>query len=234
MTSCSRTRAGIVVVAVAVVAVMLPARMDAGASQRATAPRLRESRLPAQIPEAFGGGEVVLEVTVDPRGAVARIDRVRVTPPYAELVADSAALWQFDPATVVIDGRSQRIAAQVLVVALFRPPSFYAGPAPVVPPQSLGVPSPRLPRLTTVAMPAYPPTATGSGMVLVEIELSRHAEPRGYRTIGPVTGFDAAALDAVRGWQFGAPAAADAPDPLFVYAVVGFRAPLAPVTPQRR
>ena len=134
MTSCSRTRAGIVVVAVAVVAVMLPARMDAGASQRATAPRLRESRLPAQMPEAFGGGEVVLEVTVDPRGAVARIDGVRVTPPYAELVADSAALWQFDPATVVIDGRSERIAAQVLVVALFRPPSFWSwwevSPAP--------------------------------------------------------------------------------------------------------
>lgn len=234
MTSCSRTRAGIVVVAVAVVAVMLPARMDAGASQRATAPRLRESRLPAQMPEAFGGGEVVLEVTVDPRGAVARIDRVRVTPPYAELVADSAALWQFDPATLVIDGRSEHIAAQVLVVALFRPPSFYAGPAPGPPPQTLGAPSARLPRVQSVVMPAYPPTATGNGVVLVEIELNGRAESRAYRIVGPPSGFDSAALDAVRAWRFGTPAAADAPDPLFVYAVVGFRAPLAPVAPQRR
>jgi hypothetical protein len=43
-----------------------------------------------------------------------------------------------------------------------------------------------------------------------------------------------AALNAVRAWRFDAPPTDDAPGPLFVYALVGFRAPLAPVTPRRK
>jgi hypothetical protein len=229
----SNSRALIVVVAATVT--MLPqAHIDAGRSQRATAPRLREGHLPTQMPEAFGGGEVILELAVDSRGAVTRIDRVRVTPPYTDLVADSAAEWRFAPATAVIDGHPAPVAASVLVVAIFRPPSFYAGPATGVPPDTLGAPSTRLPRVHSVVMPAYPPTATGSGLVLIEIEMDGHGERRGDRVVGPTSGFDAAALDAVRAWRFGAPPAADAPNPLFAYAVVGFRAPVALATPQRK
>jgi TonB family protein len=228
------TRARIVVVVVAVVAAMLSARTEVAAGQRVTAPRLREGRLPAQVPEAYGGGEVVLELTVDPRGTVTRVGRARGTPPYTDLVAASTGTWRFEPAAVTIEGRPTSVPASVLVVAIFRPPSFYAGPAPGAPPEVLGATSPRVPRPTTLVMPGYPPTATGGGMVLVEIEMSGRGEPRGYRTVGPVTGFDAAALDAVRAWRFDAPQAPDTPDPLYVYAVVGFRAPLAPVTPQRR
>jgi len=186
------------------------------------------------MPEAFGGGEVVLEIYVDPRGAVIRIDRVRVTPPYTDLVVNSSAAWQFEPATAVIEGHPTPLTGSVLVVAAFRPPSFYAGPAPGTPPQTIGVPSARLPLVRSVVMPAYPPTATGNGLVLIEIEMNRRAEPRGYRIVGPTSGFDSAALDAVRAWRFGAPEATDASDPLFAYAIVGFRAPLEPATrPQR-
>jgi len=79
----------------------------------------------------------------------------------------------------------------------------------------------------------YSDTSRGDGIVLVEVEMSGRAEPRNYRIVGSRSGFDAAALDSVRAWRFRAPQAADAPDRLFVYAVVGFRAPLAPVTPRR-
>ena len=61
--------------AVAVVTAMLGARIDVVAGQQATAPRLREARIPTQMPQALGGGEVVLEVTVDRRGGVTRVDR---------------------------------------------------------------------------------------------------------------------------------------------------------------
>ncbi len=220
-------------IAIALVAVMLSASVATQAAQRATAPRLRESSVPAQIPGALGGGEVVLELTVDSRGGVGRIERLRATPPYTDLVADSAAAWQFDPATSMIEGRPTTVAAPVLVVAVFRPASLYGGPAPGVPPETLGVTSPRLPNLVSAAMPAYPPTATGSAIVLVEIEMSGRADPRGYRIVGPVSGFDTAALDAVRAWRFDAPRAPEATDRVFVYAVLGFRAPLAPVTPPR-
>jgi hypothetical protein len=221
-------------ISAALVAVILSAALGASAEPRSTSPRLREGRLPAQIPQAFGGGEVVLELTVDARGSVTRIERIRVTPPYADLLVNSAAQWRFEPATVAIEGRATSVAAAVLVVAVFRPASLYAGPAPGVPPQVLGAPSPRVPRVESIVMPAYPPTATGDEIVLVEIEMSGHAEPRGYRIVGPASGFDTAALDAVRDWRFGAPQAPDVPDRLFAYAVVGFRTPLAPGTRQRQ
>ena len=82
-------------------------------------------------------------------------------------------------------------------------------------------------------MPAYPPHATGNGMVLVEIEMTARAEPRGYRRLSPVSAFDSAALGAVRAWRFSVPRAIDAPEPLFVYAVLGFRTPLAPAPSPR-
>jgi len=221
-------------ISAALVALILSAAVGAALEQRSTSPRLRESRLPAQIPQAFGGGEVVLELTVDSRGVVTRIDRIRVTPPYADIVVNAATEWQFEPATIMLDGRATSIAASVLVVAVFRPASFYSGPAPGVAPQVLGAPSPRVPRVESIVMPAYPPTATGDGIVLVEIEMSGHAEPRGYRIVGPASGFDTAALDAVRAWRFGAPQAPDVPDRPFAYAVVGFRTPLAPGTRRRQ
>ncbi|MEX1129422.1 MAG: hypothetical protein WEB50_12710 [Vicinamibacterales bacterium] len=218
----------------AAVAVILSAALGAATEPRSTSPRLREGRPPAQIPQAFGGGEVVLELTVDSRGGVSRIERIRVTPPYADLVVNAAAQWRFEPATVAIEGRATSVAASVLVVAIFRPASLYAGPAPGVPPQVLGAPSARVPRVESIVMPAYPPTATGDGIVLVEIEMSGHAEPRSYRIVGPASGFDTAALDAVRSWRFGAPQTPDVPDRLFAYAVVGFRTPLAPGTRRRQ
>jgi outer membrane biosynthesis protein TonB len=212
---------------------ILSAAVGAAAEERSTSPRLRESRLPPQIPQALGGGEVVLELSIDSRGAVMQVERVRVTPPYIDLVVNSAAEWRFEPATVMLEGRATAVPASVLVVAVFRPASFYSGPAPGVASQVLGAPSPRVPRVESIFMPGYPPTATGDGIVLVEVEMSGRAEPRNYRIVGSRSGFDAAALDAVRAWRFGAPQAADVPDRLFVYAVVGFRAPLAPVVPRR-
>jgi outer membrane biosynthesis protein TonB len=221
-------------ISAALVAVILSAALGASTEPRSTSPRLREGRPTAQIPQAFGGGEVVLELTVDSRGGVTRIERIRVTPPYADLVVNAAAQWRFEPATAVIEGRANtccRVSSRGRGV-----PASLAlrGSGACVPPQVLGAPSPRVPRVESIVMPAYPPTATGDGIVLVEIEMSGHAEPRGYRIVGPASGFDTAALDAVRVWRFGAPQAPDVPDRLFAYAVVGFRTPLAPGTRQRQ
>lgn len=67
--------------------------------------------------------------------------------------------------------------------------------------------------------------AVGDGVVVVEIEM-RRGEPLNYRIVGAASGFDAAAFDAVRSWRFGPPQDSDVPDTIFVYAVLGFRAPL--------
>jgi TonB family protein len=203
------------------------------AAQDNTAPRLIKDGLPAGIPQALGGGEVLLELTIDPNGVVQQVGRLRATPPYTELVADAIAAWQFEPATTVIDQRRTRITGSVLVAAVFRPPSLYAGPAPSQSPRDVAVPSPYGPYPEALVMPAYPPTAVGSGLVLVEITMTAGGEPRDFRLVSPVSGFDVAALDAVRKWRFRPARASEVPDRVFVYAVLGFRTPLAPPQPLR-
>jgi TonB family protein len=199
-----------------------------------SSPRLQDGRFNAPIPRAFGGGEVVVELTVDSAGGVADIARVRTTPPYLDYVVDAVGKWRFAPATALTDGRVTAVAAPVLVVAVFRPPLVYAGPAPGARSQLLGAVSRRSPGVASVTLPAYPPTAIGDGIVIVEIEMTRQAEPRDYRIVGAASGFDNAALAAVRTWRFAPPQDSKVPEPIFAYAVLGFREPLTLPAPKPR
>ena len=214
-------------VAIAALIVAAPAAVGVASGQVPTAPRLCDGRVAADIPRAFGGGEVVLELTIDSEGSVAEVKRVRMTPPYLDFVVKSVTPWRFTPATAVLDGRVTTVAAPVLVVAVFRPPLVYAGPAPGPRTQVLGSLSRRVPSVESVALPAYPPMAIGDGVVVVEIEM-RRGEPLNFRIVGPASGFDAAALDAVRSWRFGPPQDSDVPDTIFAYAMLGFRGLLTP------
>ncbi len=209
-------------------AAMLAVSVGPAAAQDKTAPRLIKDGLPATMPQALGGGEVLLELTIDPNGIVQRVDRLRATPPYTEMGADAVAAWQFEPATTVIDQQRIGITGSVLVAAVVRPPSLYAGPAAGQSPRDIAVPSPYSPYPEALVMPAYPPTAVGSGFVLVEITITAGGDPRDFRVVSSLSGFDGAALDAVRQWRFRPARATEIPDRVFVYAVLGFRSPLAP------
>jgi TonB family protein len=177
--------------------------------------------------QAYGGGEVVLEVTVAPNGTVAGVEAIRSTPPFTELVARAASEWRFGPGTATIEGRATPVRTSVLVVAAFRAPTLYAAPAPGGQPAATGAASPAVPQLVSIAPAAYPPNARGDGVVIVEIELTRFAAARGYRVVTPQSGFDNAALEAVRAWRFNAPRDSNAPERLYAYAVLGFKEPVA-------
>jgi TonB family protein len=206
-------------------AVLLVIATAAASQPGATAPRLRSGPTPEPAPEAFGAGEVLLEATVAPSGAVAAITPLRDTPPFTERLLDAVSKWQFAAGTAIVDGKLTAAAAPVLVVGAFRAPTLYAGPAPGAVPQTLARPSARVPALQSVVMPNYPAKAVGDGFVIVEIEMTRLGVTRGYRVITTASGFDLAALDAVRAWRFTPPSAATA-ERLFVYAVIGFRSPV--------
>jgi TonB family protein len=193
----------------------------------ATPARVKDAVAPALPVQAYGGGEVVLEVTVAPNGAVAGVETIRSTPPFTEVVARATSEWRFGPATATIDGRATPVRTSVLVVAAFRAPTLYAAPAPGGQPATTGAASTAVPQLVSIAPAAYPPNARGDGVVIVEIELTRFAAARGYRIVTPQSGFDNAALDAVRAWRFNAPRDSNAPERLYAYAVLGFKEPVA-------
>ena len=199
----------------------------AAARQTATSPQLRQGRVPATTLHALGGGEVVLELNIGATGRVTEIKQIRATPPYTGLVSDAAATWQFTPATTTVEGRTVAVAAPVLVAAVFRPPTIYAGPSAGTPPRTTGVPSPRVPGVESMEAPAYPATHVGDAVVLIEIEMTSRAKPVAYRILSPASGFDDAALDVVRVWRFTAPPGGDVPERLFAYAIAGFRTPVA-------
>ncbi|MGE3889184.1 MAG: TonB family protein [Vicinamibacterales bacterium] len=191
------------------------------------APRLKGAgALPRAAQLAVGGGEVALELFVGNDGAVAKVEVLTSTPPFTDAVTAAVRGWQFDPAQDTIDKQLVAVPGRVLVLAAFRPPAVYASPAPGGPTQVLGRPSAALPQPGALTMPPYPPKVFGDGTVLVEIEMSAAGAPREYRILGSKSGFDAAALEAVRSWRFGAPSLSRVPDPIYVYAIVSFREPV--------
>ena len=193
-----------------------------------TAPRLRAgSQAPIASPLVTGGGEVALDVTVGTGGRVTKVDVLRATPPYTDLVSSAVKGWQFESAVAAVEGKLQPAEGHVLVVAVYRPPQVYAGPALGTGSAVVGEPSPELPQPGALTMPAaYPPRATRDGTVLIEIELTAAAMPTAHRVMTPPSAFDGPALDTVRGWRFGFPTQPTGATQLFAYALVGFREPI--------
>lgn len=193
-----------------------------------TSARLRAgASVPLAPPLVAGGGEVVLDVTVDPSGSVVRVTPVRATPPFTDLMASAVKGWRFEPASAAVKGGLQPAEGHVLVTAVFRPPQVFAGPAPGVPPVQVGQVSPSLPQPGALTMPAtYPPRAVRDGTVLIEIELSAAAVALSHTVMSPASAFDSAALETVKAWRFGVPPRPSGAGRLFVYAVVGFREPI--------
>ena len=209
-------------------AALLTLGVTVASAQPATSPRLRDGNPPVPAPQAYGGGQVALALTVGAGGDVQGVELLRDTRPYTDALIDAIRGWRFAPATTNVGGRLSPAPAPVLVVGVFRAPTLYAAPAAGATPRILGTPAPALPDLQSFVVPAYPPNVAGDGNVVIEIELTRLAAARGYRVVSPRSGFDNAALDAVRAWRFIPPRAAELPDHLFVYAVLGFRTPVSP------
>lgn len=188
--------------------------------------KLVQDGLPEQPKLTVGGGEVLLELAVTSSGAVGRVDRLRVTPPYGDLVASAVENWRFKPATIVKDGRRESAESKVLVAALFRPPAMYMGGTLGEPVRDLAPPSGEAPSVRELIAPPYPPNAKADALILVEVEVGSGgtvAETRVLRSGGV---FDDAAIEAIKRWSFTPPRIAGAPTS-FAYIIVGFREPVA-------
>jgi len=191
------------------------------AAQPAFVPAQYKSGAVPGVPDhAVGGGEVILDVSVNRSGGVSDIKVARSTPPFTDLVSAAVQRWQFQPAR-----GSQPVDSVVLVAAVFRPPTINT-PTIGKPPTDTSTMSPDGPFPLTMVTPSYPARAIGNRLVLVEVRVGTGGNVADAKVIGSTSGFDDAALDAARRWSFRPAEVGGARVSAFAYLMFGFREPV--------
>jgi TonB family protein len=189
-----------------------------------------------QLPKtAVGGGEVILELTVDAAGRVTAVAPLRTTPPFADSLAEAARAWQFTPAEELAasdTGRAEStplraaVASKVLVAGVYRPPALNTptlGEAPRdVAPASDDVPLP-----VSIVAPPYPPTALNGGVVLLEAQIGADGAVTSATVVRSAPPFDAAAHAALLQWRFRPARWRGRAVASIAYAIFGFAVPIA-------
>jgi len=187
-----------------------------------TAARYVAGAIPQNQVMAVGGGQVLLEASVDARGNVVATRSLRTTPPFTEPVRAAVQQWTFDPA---MDNVQTPVGSTVLVAAVFRPPTIdtptLGEGSRDVAPASDEVPFP-----TTVVTPLFPPRAMFDGVVMVEVLVGTEGRVTESRVVRSAPPFDGAALDAVNQWRFRPARVKGAPAAVYAYVVFGFRQPV--------
>jgi len=204
------------------------AALAIGAPDQAMPARYLSGGVPDVPVQATGAGQVFIELAVSDAGAVVGVKPLRSTPPFTEAVAAAVQGWRFIPARDTDDPKKplEAVASMVLVAAVFRPPTLLNGPVAGDPPKEVGAASPATPFPGSVVVPAFPPKALASGLVMVEVDVDPSGAVTDARVLVSASGLDDAALDAARKWTFrparlhGRAASAEA------YLIFAFRQPV--------
>jgi outer membrane biosynthesis protein TonB len=199
-----------------------------------TPPRFLKGVLaPLPPPTVVGGGEVLIEATVDRTGRLTRPIIIRGTAPYTQMVLDAVAGWRFDPARAAgPDGREDAVDAPIAIAAVYRPPILLNAPTLGEAPNEWSRPSSEVAYPLSMATPNSPPQARDSGVVLLEVTLNEAGRIAGTRGIDSTGGFEGAAQAAIASWTFRGASYRARPVPASVYVFFGFQSPVAPPPPR--
>jgi TonB family protein len=196
-----------------------------------TPPRWQGGAVPALPALAVGGGQVLVELSIDPSGEVTRVTPLRVTPPFTEPVSSAVRGWRFKPATATVlrdDGLAEApksVASRALVAAHFRPPTLIT-PTLGERPADVGSASSSVPVPVATVEPLYPPKAIASGVVLIEALVDERGSVTEAAVIRSAPPFDAPALEAARQWRFRPATLEGRPAARYVYVIFGFPQPV--------
>lgn len=179
-----------------------------------------------------GGGEVLLEVSVDRTGLVTGIRPLRETATFTERMTQAVRTWRFAPAEVEIpmarrkpDGPTVEPAdSKVLVAGVFRRPSVI-GVTLGEPIRDVAAATTDIPFPTSLVTPTYPPGTMSPGVVLVEVRVDARGDVSDAKIRIPSAGFDSAALSTARQWKFRPAKAGSTNVPAVAYIVFGFPVP---------
>jgi TonB family protein len=179
-----------------------------------------------------GGGEVLLEVSVDRTGAVTGIRTLRGTATFTERMTGAVRTWRFTPAEVQIPAARRKPGgpttetsdSKVLVAGVFRRPSVI-GVTFGEPIRNVATASADIPFPTSIVTPTYPPGTMNPGVVLVEVKVDARGGVADAKIRIPASGFDNAALSTAREWRFRPAKSAGASVPAVAYIVFGIPVP---------
>jgi TonB family protein len=198
---------------------------------RSTPPRWQGGAAPALPALAVGGGQVLVELSIDPSGEVTKVTPLRVTPSFTEPVSKAVRGWRFKPATATVlrdDGLAEApkgVSSKALVAAHFRPPTLIT-PTLGERPADVGSPSSEVPFPVATVEPPYPPKAIASGVVMVEALVDERGSVTEATVIRSAPPFDAPALEAARQWRFRPATLAGRAAAGYVYLIFGFPQPV--------
>lgn len=203
--------------------------------EAADAPALFQSGTVPTLPVMsvdVGGGEVLLEVSVDRTGAISVIKPLRDTATFTERMTQSVNTWRFKPAERDIPTAqskpggpsTERVDTKVLVAGVFRRPAVI-GLTLGEPVRDVAAASADIPFPTSLVPPAYPPAALSPGVVLVEVRVNAIGAVSDARIRLSAPGFDDVALSTARQWRFRPAKAGGANAPSVAYIVFGFPVP---------
>jgi TonB family protein len=214
--------------------VALAVVVSLGADQAAKPALYQSGSIPLQPVNSVevGGGEVVLEVSVDKTGAVTGMKTLRETAAFTARTTAAVKTWRFSPAEAPIaEARrkpggptTQPVESKVLVAALFRRPSI-TSPTLGDPVKDIGAASNDIPYPTSVITPPFPISALSPGVVLVEVSLDAKGAVTGAGVRVPAAGFNSAALDAAKAWKFRPASPGGVSAPSVAYLLFAFAVP---------
>jgi TonB family protein len=200
------------------------------AQPRYTPASLAGGAPPGLAPMAVGGGQVIVELSINSTGNVDKVRTVRSTPPYTQMVVDAVSGWRFTPATenpTGKDGKPQgqrNVASKVLVAAVYRAP-VVQGPTHGEVPANVAAPSADIAFPSSMPEPVFPTLAQNGGVVVVEALLNASGGVSVARVISSAPPFDQPALEAVRQWQFRPPRIGGSTE-TYAYLIFGFPQPI--------
>ncbi len=198
--------------------------------------RYKSGAVPPVPVRAAGGGQVFVEASVDRDGRVTAVTPLRATPPFTEAVVGAVQSWTFTPASGAADTASRRggrqgprtpVATRVLVAAVFRPPALNT-PTLGELPKDVASASDEAPFPLATTVPAFPPRAFSSGVVLLEVRIDRNGAVSGTSVVRSAPPFDEAAQQSVAQWSFRPPRVGGQRQPAVAYALLGFPVPVGP------
>jgi TonB family protein len=160
-------------------------------------PRLQSGGMGSVPYGTQSGGIAAFRLGLDATGAVTGVQPVLEFAPYGQAMRQALPAWRFEPAR---EGGAA-VASPLLVLGLFRPPALSFA-APDMPRYKQTKAPDDVPWPTDVTVQSYPAGATGSGVVILEVDVAKDGGVSGTRVASEASAFDGAATGAVAAWKF--------------------------------